>query len=76
MKLVHKATGKEVQVGDRVVDFRGDAAYVQSFDKPHKPSSCGHVNVVTSKRALRSGTSNRYYVSVFDMEWVDREDRC
>lgn len=66
MKLVHKDTGKEVEVGDTVTSFRGDFATVRFFQKPHKPSSSGK---------FTTGGGFEYYVGVFGLEWIDREDR-
>lgn len=70
MRLIHRKTGKEVKTGETVTDFRGDKAKIVSFSKPHKPASSGKVLVETS-----AGHQGEYYVSVFDMEWIEREDR-
>lgn len=65
MKLVYKATGLPVQVGDTVA-VRDGSAQVDSFPKPHKPESSGYVY-------LSNGAN--YYVSVIGAEWIEREDR-
>ena len=71
MKLVYKDTGKEVQVGDEVTLRDGEKVEVVNFNKPHKPSSQGKINI----RPLNSEWSHEYYVSVIGAEWIDREDR-
>ncbi len=65
MRLIHKSTGKEVQIGDAVTSFRGEAATVSYVSKPHSPASTGRVGV----------DGGEFFPSVFDLEWVDREDR-
>ena len=65
MKLIHNTTGSQVQVGDKVKSFRGENAVVKRFSKPHKPASQGKVLT----------TLGEHYVAVYDMKWVDREDR-
>lgn len=77
MKLIYKeANGKKkqgdlVQVGDRVLTFRGEVVEVMGFREPHKPSSCGHVSL----KEAGSDFEHEYYVSVIDAEWIEREDR-
>lgn len=71
MRLVYKGTEKEVKVGDVVTDFRGDKATVKYFREPHKPSSEGKITVTEDG----SDWSAEYYVSVYGLEWIDREDR-
>lgn len=73
MILVHKDTGEEVQKLDTVVDFRGERAVVTGWQKPHSPASTGRLYVRMPKD--RGGHEQGYYPSVFDCEWVDREDR-
>ena len=69
MKLVHKATGQEVQKLDVVTDHRGESATVTSWQKPHSPASTGRIYV------KRHGQEQGFYPSVFNCEWIDREDR-
>lgn len=71
MRLVYKANGNEVKVGDVATTFRGEKVTVKYFEKPHKPNSEGKVTV------QEEGCSfcNEYYVSVIDAEWIEREDR-
>lgn len=71
MKLVYKDTGKEVQVGDTVVDRDGEPMEVRYFREPHKPSSEGKISV----KSPESDWTSEYYVSVIGAEWIDREDR-
>ena len=71
MRLIHKATGKEVQVGDTVRTHRGQKATVVFFVEPHKPEAEGRITVQEEDFAWQ----NTYYVSVFGCEWIEREDR-
>lgn len=70
MKLIHLATKKEAKVGDLVKTRDGELAKLTYFTKPHKPSSEGKVSVEYS-----DGVRREYYVSVFGLEWIEREDR-
>lgn len=65
MKLVHKDTGVEVEVGETVTDFRGDKAIVTGMEKPRHSASTGRVYV----RPLDAEWTQGYYPSVFDLEW-------
>lgn len=71
MRLVYKATGEEVKVGDVVTTFRGKKCEVKYFREPHKPSSEGKVTV----KEEGSSFCMEYYVSVIGAEWIEREDR-
>ena len=71
MRLVYKATGKEVKVGDVVTTSKGEKCEVTYFRPPHKPSSSGKVTV----QFEGSNSSMEYYVSVIGAEWIEREDR-
>jgi len=66
MRLIHKKTGKEVAVGDKITSFRGEETTVQFFREPHAARSSG--KVVTAE-------DREFYVGVYGMEWVDRDDR-
>jgi len=72
MRLVHDATQVEVAIGDEITDFRGEKAIVTGWDKPHKPASTGRVYV----RAVDGEHSAGFYPSVFDLTWIEREDRA
>lgn len=69
LKLVHVKTGKEVEVGDKVKDFRGDPAVVTGWTPPRKPASEGHIRVKIN------GHEMEYYAGVYDTEWINRTDR-
>lgn len=60
MILVHEASGKPVEVGEQVKDFRGDVDTIEGGDAPHRPGSTG--------RVYTNGGS--FYPSVFDLRWV------
>lgn len=68
MRLVYKATGEEVKVGDIVEGFRGTYK-VLHFREPHKASSEGKIYVEND------GFKRECYVSVIGAEWIEREDR-
>ena len=72
MRLVYKATGKEVKVGDVVETSRGEQCTVKYFVKPYKPSSEGKVTVQFGEDKFNC---MEYYVSVIGAEWIEREDR-
>ena len=65
MKLVLKETGKEINIGDTLVSFRGDSYTLVSKNPPHKPSSQGKVYVEDGK-----GMRRELYPSVFEAEYV------
>lgn len=71
MRLVYKATGKEVKVGDIATTFRGKKCEVKYFREPHKPSSEGKITVQEEGCSFCS----EYYVGVIGAEWIEREDR-
>jgi hypothetical protein len=61
LTLVHEGDEtKEVQVGNRIEDFRGKTHTVLSGDAPHKPGSTGYVNT----------NYGSFYVSVLNLKWV------
>jgi hypothetical protein len=64
MKLVHEATGVEVQIGEEVTDFRGDKATVTGFGTPRSPASEGRVHV------KQEGFDCEFYPSVFGLKIV------
>jgi hypothetical protein len=66
MKLIHKSTGKPVQKGDIVTDFRGDQAKVVGGTEPRHDGSTGRIYV----EAIPEGFTHGYYPSVFNCEWV------
>lgn len=73
MRLVHEATGAEAQIGEVLTDFRGYKMRLISIEKPRSPASTGRV-YVRELDADHDYTSG-YYPSVFDLEWIEREDR-
>lgn len=81
MKLVYKEgpkKGQEVKVDDRLQLTNEGWVYICHFEKPHKPEASGYV-YYSKKKAGSVGTTDlgwsRCYVTVFGMEWIDREDR-
>lgn len=69
MKLIHIRTGKEAKAGDLVTKDDGQQGVIDSFSKPHKPSSEGKVYVDTNVRKQEN------YASVWGLKWIEREDR-
>lgn len=72
MRLVYKATGEEVKVGDVVTTSRGEKCVVKYFRPPHSPASSGKVSV----RLKGTSFEMEYYVGVIGAEWIEREDRA
>jgi hypothetical protein len=72
MKLVHKATGVEVKLGDTVKNHRGETGEVEGWVRPTGPASEGKVG------AIKTGMNipTYMYASVWGCEWVEREDRA
>ncbi len=78
MRLVHKTTGVEVKIGDKVQSFRGETAYVTGWQKPTSPASEGRINVSEYQNLdaeKRMVLGHAFYVSVYECEWIEREDR-
>jgi hypothetical protein len=67
LKLINKATGEEVKVGDVVTDFRGEQAKVTGWVRPYHAGSTGRIYV---QRGLHD---QGYYPSVYDCEWQDEK---
>ena len=68
-RLIYKATGKEVQKGDVLTDFRGDKAIASYWREP--THGIGKISVKRKPDDLMS--YGEYYVSVFGLEWIDDE---
>lgn len=68
-RLIYKATGKEVQKGDVLTDFRGDKAIASYWREP--THGIGKISVKRKPDDLMS--CGEYYVSVFGLEWVEDE---
>lgn len=75
MKLVYEATGKEVKVGDRVImrNQKSVRCVITAIQRPHTPASTGRVYVAPSM--MKASEGQGYFPGVFDMEWIEREDR-
>jgi hypothetical protein len=63
-RLVYKASGAEVNLGDRTKDFRGEEWEVTGGSPPKTEASTGRVYV------KRDGPERGFYPSVMEMEWV------
>ena len=66
-KLVHPS-GKEVTKGDKVVSFRGEFYYVESWEEPKGEGKSGYV-WVSEFPSLENATN--YYTSVFRLAWKE-----
>lgn len=72
MKLVYKATGKPVKLGDRHIV--GDQRLVICFfARPSSPASEGKICFRAHGNPNEGPT---YYASVIGAEWIEREDRA
>jgi hypothetical protein len=58
--LVHKKTQVEINVGDAIVDFRGEQSKLTGGNPPYRAGTTG---------AVLDGNGYSYYPSVFDLEW-------
>ncbi len=65
LRLKHKKTGEQVQVGEVITDFRGEDWILTGGAAPHKSSSTGHVYVRNE-----NWSSREFYPTVFGLEWV------
>ena len=65
MRLVHEETGKEIEIGQKVMSFRNEEFTVLSIEKPHKPSSTGRIYTEAGGR----------FPSVYGCKWIEREDQ-
>jgi hypothetical protein len=72
MRLVHEDTGIEVVDGEVVTDFRGDKCIVAGREEPRSPASTGRVYV---RPTHGEQWTQGYYPSVFNLKWIEREDR-
>lgn len=79
MKLVYKDTNKEVNLGDVIKHVHHNAPagtkpetlVVTHIEKPRHGGSTGRV--YASKPGRTDGQG--FFPSVFDMEWIEREDQ-
>ena len=72
-KLVHKATGEPVYVGEEITDFRGDKAVVDHWEEPRNAASSGRLYVY--QRDGEQSYLHGYYPSAFNCEFIERTDR-
>jgi|SRR5574344_196848 hypothetical protein len=56
--------GTPVRIGDKLTDFRGNTAILESYELPKHEGSSGYVNV---KQA--DGFKGHYYVKVYNLHW-------
>jgi hypothetical protein len=80
MKLIYKATGIPVTIGDKVQTTRGEVVVVEYFKPPHKPESEGKIVVSLANRSWLDArpydeVHRCFYCSVIGAEWIEREDR-
>lgn len=74
MKLIHKATGKEVQVGDLVISATGEEARIIGWRTPLGPASSGRIGV---SRIIQGWNSHGWFFpTVFGCEFINRHDRA
>jgi len=61
-RLVHKNTLKDVNVGEELPDFRGDAGVIEGGYPPTHEGSTGRVQIKDRLSTL--------FPSVFGLEWI------
>ena len=74
MKLIHtdlNGREAEVRIGFQF-DYNGQVLEVTYMPRPHKPSSQGKI---TCKHTTTGDCTGEYYVGVYDMKWIEREDQ-
>jgi hypothetical protein len=64
MRLVNQQ-GTEVNVGDKLTDFRGDEWVVTGGQPPHHSGSSGRIYVE------REGSQREFFPTVFDCVWKE-----
>jgi len=70
MRLVHIASKAEVKPGETVTNHHGETFTVMSIEKPRHSGSTGRLYV----KSIKEGWQHGYFPSVFDCQWVDRND--
>lgn len=70
MKLINKITGKEVQKGDILTDFRGDNAIAWYWREPDH----GEGKISVKNNPEDDMCCGEYYVSVFGLKWVEGDE--
>jgi hypothetical protein len=66
-KLISNGTGNAVNVGDRIMTFRGETGTLMGFQAPLTPQSTGRVTVSLD------GFEQNFYPSVIDCKIVADE---
>ena len=66
LKLVLVESGRVIEVGDRLPDFRGDMVTVQGMTPPRHSGSTGRVYVLPDGSTMR----REFFPSVIGAAWV------
>lgn len=69
--LVSCETGAIVACGDIIANDEGEKYRVELLEAPHKPAASGRVYV----KPVSGGDTRSFYVTVFNLEWINRKDR-
>lgn len=74
MRMIYKATGTGVNIGDTVTDSDGRKLVISGLGRPGSPASSGRLYVKRDKfeQALHA---QGFFPHVFGCEWIEREDR-
>lgn len=73
MDLIHENTGRKIQIGDTVVDFRNEmVAVIVSFTKPRHPGSSGRVYVRPLEHKHDEDWTQEYFPSVFGLKFIEK----
>jgi hypothetical protein len=70
LKAIDKKTGLPVQIGDEIIDFRGDKATLISLDRVNEIRYGGHRSGKVTAR-WHDGMLRSVYDTVFDLEIRD-----
>ena len=72
IRAIHAETGKPVELGDKITDFRGDKATLMSLDRVNEMRYGGHRSGKVTAR-WRDGTLRSVYDSVFGIIVIETE---
>ena len=64
-RLVSAATGDDLEIGDRVKDFRGDTWILRGGMPQQSSSSTGHVYLSMTE----DGPQREFYANVIEARW-------
>lgn len=73
LRAIHAKTGKPVEIGDEITDFRGDKAILISLDRVNEQRYGGRRSGKVSYRREDGRFGSEVYDSVFDLIVINSE---